>query len=212
MVAAGCVNPGFAPWRCEAALAYLHLGEIDAARELVLEDLRLARAFGAPRPIGLALHTLGLIEGREAGLALLAEAVSVHRGSSCELELGRALVDYGAALRRDGNRVQCQGPLREGMDIAARLGAAGLAARAGEELVAAGARPRRARLQGPAALTASELRVARLAAQGTTNRDIAQALFVSLRTVEIHLSNAYRKLGIDGRQHLQRALGDLSGG
>ena len=86
-------------------------------------------------------------------------------------------------------------------------GAASVADQARTELVAAGARPRRNRLTGPESLTASELRVARLAADGHTNREIAQALFVTRRTVEVHLTNAYRKLDIQSRDALPDALG-----
>ncbi|MET0686586.1 MAG: helix-turn-helix transcriptional regulator, partial [Solirubrobacteraceae bacterium] len=74
------------------------------------------------------------------------------------------------------------------------------------ELYAAGARPRTDALSGAAALTASERRVATLAAGGETNRDIAQTLYVTPKTVEVHLSNAYRKLGIRSRRELATAL------
>jgi DNA-binding CsgD family transcriptional regulator len=63
-------------------------------------------------------------------------------------------------------------------------------------------------LSGPEALTASELRIARLAAQGATNREIAQTLFLSRRTIEVHLTNTYRKLNIDSRQNLRSALAE----
>jgi DNA-binding CsgD family transcriptional regulator len=206
LTGAGYVNPGFALWRPEAALAHLRLGEADAAREVATENVALSRRFGAPLPTGLALHTAGLIEGGTTGLSLLEEAEEVLRKSTTDMWRGRVLVDYGAALRRAGHRNQAQEPLRTGLDIATRCGATALADRATDELVAAGGRPRRARQTGPESLTASELRVARLAADGATNREIAQALFVSLRTVEFHLTHAYRKLGIDSRQQLATAL------
>lgn len=206
LAGAGYVNPGFAPWRPEVARAYLRLGERDRAREVAAENLSLAQKFGAEFPIGTALHVAGLIEGGAKGRSLLAEAAAVLAQSSTDLWQGHALVDHGAALRRAGQRSQAQESLRSGLDIAARCGATALADRAAEELVAAGGRPRRARLTGPGSLTASELRVARLAAGGATNREIAQALFISLRTVEIHLTHAYRKLGISSRQRLAAAL------
>ncbi|ORB84466.1 hypothetical protein B1987_12420 [Mycobacterium kansasii] len=74
------------------------------------------------------------------------------------------------------------------------------------ELLAAGARPRRSALTCPAALTVSELRVARLAASDETNREIARRLFLSLRTVEVHLTSTYRKLGGQSRRQLAAAL------
>ena len=92
------------------------------------------------------------------------------------------------------------------LDLAAGCGAA-RAARTREELVAAGARPRRERLSGGEALTASERRVAQMAATGMTNREIAQALFVTMKAVALHLTRAYEKLDIAGRAQLSHALG-----
>ena len=96
--------------------------------------------------------------------------------------------------------------LREGLDLASRCNAGAVAARAREELIADGARPRRDALRGRDALTASELRVARMAADGMANRAIAQALFVTTKTVETHLGSVYTKLGIAGRAQLGEAL------
>jgi DNA-binding NarL/FixJ family response regulator len=92
------------------------------------------------------------------------------------------------------------------MELAHRCGGLALANVAREELVTMGERPRRAARYGLDALTASELRVARLAAAGASNRDIAQTLFVTVRTVEVHLTSTYRKLGISARDQLARAL------
>ncbi|MCO1574445.1 AAA family ATPase [Crossiella sp. SN42] len=207
LVRAGCVNPGFAHWRADAALAWLALGEPAEARSLAEEELALARDFGAPRAIGIALRTLGLIEGGGTRLDRLAESVQVLRGSTGTLELGHSLIEYGSALRRAGHRTDAQRQLREGLDLAARHHALPLAAHAKQELAATGARPRRDLLTGVDALTASELRVARLAAGGDSNRAIAQTLFVSRRTIEVHLTSAYRKLGIQSREQLPTALG-----
>jgi ATP/maltotriose-dependent transcriptional regulator MalT len=209
--AGGFVNPAFAPWwRPGAALAHVRLGDRDAARELAAEDLLLARRFGAPFSVGNALRVAALIEGGDTGLDMLGEAVRAHEGTTSPLWLARTLADYGAALRRAGQRTQAQQPLREALDLATRAGAVELAAGVRDELVAAGARPRRALRTGPHALTASELRVARLAATGQSNRDIAQALFLSLRTVELHLTHAYRKLHISTRHQLAAILAGLS--
>ncbi|MCP3803702.1 AAA family ATPase [Allokutzneria sp. A3M-2-11 16] len=206
----GYTNPSFGMWRTEAALAHLALGEVEAAHALVAEELALASSFGAARSVGVALRVLGLVEGGAAGLARLAESVAVLDGTGCEVELARALVDHGAALRRLGRRSEAQHHLRRGLDLAARQRARPLTDRANEELVASGARPRREALTGPAALTGSELRVARLASGGASNREIAQALFVSRRTVEVHLTSSYRKLGITSRAELRHALGSAT--
>ena len=133
---------------------------------------------------------------------LLAQAVQTLATSPARLEHARALVDLGAALRRAGHRVDSREPLRAGMDAAHALGAAPLADRARDELRATGARPRRLVLSGVQALTASERRVAELAARGLTNRGIAQELFVTVATVETHLRHAFQKLDVRSRTEL----------
>ncbi|GAA4020485.1 AAA family ATPase [Allokutzneria multivorans] len=202
----GYTNPSFAPWRPEAALAHLALGDIETAGRLAEQDLELARAFEAPRQIAMALRAGAAVSGGRAGLDALEEAVTILESSPAELEKARCLVEYGAAMRRAGQRKQAQEPLRQGLDVAARCGARLVVAQAREELAAAGARPRREMLTGRESLTSSELRIARLAADGATNKEIAQTLFLSRRTVEIHLTNTYRKLDITSRQALKPAL------
>ena len=117
-------------------------------------------------------------------------------------------MDLGAALRRANRRAEAREELAAGMELAHRCGADALAARAREELVACGARPRRLVRTGVDALTPSELRVAQLAAAGHSNREIAQALFVTRKTVETHLGGIYRKLGVNAREHLAGKLQD----
>jgi DNA-binding CsgD family transcriptional regulator len=211
LTAAGYVNPGFAHWRGEAAVAYHAIGHGDIACDLAAESLGLARAYGARREVGISLRVLGLVTAGERGLDLLAEAVATLAESGNTLEHAKALVDQGRALRRAGQRLAANQPLRQGLDLATRCGADGLADQARDELRTMGARPRRASLSGPGALTASELRVAKLAAAGKANRDIAQALFVSTRTVEVHLTSTYRKLGIESRTGLADALAGGTG-
>jgi DNA-binding CsgD family transcriptional regulator len=178
---------------------------VSEARKLAAENLELSHKFQAPGAIGIALRVNGLVGDRDK-LDSLAESVAILRTAGCGLELARSLTAQGAALRRAGHRSAALPVLREGLDLATRCGARPLADEARTELVAAGARPRRTALTGPDALTASELRVARLAAAEETNREIAQELFVSLRTVEVHLTNTYRKLGVQTRGQLATAL------
>jgi DNA-binding CsgD family transcriptional regulator len=199
-------NPSIAPWRARAAVAAARLGRVDQAEALLEESLRRARRFGAPRPIGVTLLAAGQVRRRRAGLEALEEAVEVLADSPARLEYARALVFHGAALRRAGRAGPARERLLAGLDLAASLGAAPLAERAREELRAAGARPRRERLSGAASLTPAQLRVAELAVQGLSNREIAEALFVSRRTVETHLTQAYRKLDIASRAELEEAL------
>ncbi len=201
----GWSGPSQFAWRSQAALALDQLGDETRARSLAAEELQLARVCGAPRPVGIALRANGLLieDGR---LELLRESVSVLEASGAELEHARALVDLGAALRRGRQPRQARSPLRAGHALATSCGATLLAARAHEELLASGARPRRTAIRGRDALTPSELRVAELAAQSLRNRDIAQALFVSEKTVERHLGHVYAKLGVSSRKELPAAL------
>jgi DNA-binding CsgD family transcriptional regulator len=161
---------------------------------------------GHGRAIGVALRTLGLLEGGVVGLGYLQDAVKILQTSPAPLEHARALVDLGAAMRRNGERAAARAPLRQGLDGALASGASVLAERAATELAATGARPRRLRASGVDALPPSELRVARLAAQGRTNNEVAQALFVTPKTVDTHLCRVYAKLGISSRHDLTGAL------
>jgi DNA-binding CsgD family transcriptional regulator len=196
-------SPSLWAWRSEAALALMALGDHDRAHQLAAEELRLARELGAPRALGVSLRAAGLVDG---AIDPLEESVAVLSRSGAVLEQARALVDLGVALRRARRPSDARLPLREGLELAVRCGAAVLAQRARDELLAAGARPRRDRLSGPEALTASELRVARMAVEGKSNPEIAQALFLTRRTVETHLTHAYQKLGIGSREELATAL------
>ena len=194
------------PWRAEAALVDAALGDLVEARRLVGKQLELARAFGHPRMLGISLRVCGLVEGGQPGLELLEEAVKTLEQSQSPLELARALSDHGAALRRAGRRVQARSELERALDLAHRCGARRIAGRARAELIAAGAKPRRDAISGRDALTPGELRVARLAAEGLTNREVAQALFITTKTAKGHLSHVYHKLGITRRGELPDAL------
>jgi DNA-binding CsgD family transcriptional regulator len=182
--------------------------EPDEVQRLLDLELEAAREWGTPRAIGIALRAKGLVEPGERGIELLREALETLRSSPARLEEARTLTDLGAALRRANQRSQAREPLREGMELAQRCGATAIAERAREELKATGARPRRMMLTGVESLTPSELRVARLAATGRGNREIAQELFISVKTVETHLGHAYSKLDISSREELPAALED----
>ena len=197
---------GYVHARSGAALALLRLGRRQQACQLAEAELADVRVFGAPRALGIALRAAGLARGGQEGLALLGESVTALDGSPALLERARSLAESGAALRRSGERAAARDPLARALELAARCGARPLAARVREELRAAGARPRRPWRTGVDALTPSELRVARLAAEGRANREIACELYVTLKAVEGHLARAYTKLGIEGRSQLARAL------
>jgi DNA-binding CsgD family transcriptional regulator len=201
----GCRNPGWTSTRSTAALVRRALDEPDEARALAAEELEAAHAFGAPRPLGIALRTIALV-GAAPEIECLRESAAVLEGSEARLELARTLVELGAALRRTGARRDAREPLRRGLELAHARGGALVAENARAELRAAGARARRPQATGRDALTPSEIRVAALARDGLSNREIAQALFLSPKTVEMHLSHAYRKLEIGSRTQLADAL------
>jgi DNA-binding CsgD family transcriptional regulator len=205
-LAAAAVNPMWLPARSLAALSLHQLGRDAEATTLIEEELSIARVWGAPVGIAVALRTLGLVAGGADGLAMLEQAVDMLEPTTARLDHARALVEYGGALRRSKHRIAARERLREGVEIAHRLGALALIAQANEELAATGARPRKVVQSGLETLTTSERRVAQLAADEMSNKDIAQALFVTVKTVEVHLSSVYRKLEISSRRQLALAL------
>jgi DNA-binding CsgD family transcriptional regulator len=194
------------PWRSDAALAHLALGAQNEAKALASEEVAVATGFGAPRMLGTALRAAGLAEGGTRGIELLRQAVDVLEDSPARLDRARAMTDLGATLRRAGQRIQAREALRPALDLAHRCGALALTERTRTELIAAGGRPRRLVLTGLDALTPSERRVAQLAATGLPNREIAQHLSVTARTVEGHLTHSYQKLDITSREQLPAAL------
>jgi ATP/maltotriose-dependent transcriptional regulator MalT len=193
-------------WREDAALALAGLGEHDEARRLAAKQLELAQANGLPLRLGTATRVAGAVAPRAHRIPLLHEAVDLLGQTGARLELAKAQLELGAALRRNGHRVDACDHLRQALELAHRAAATRLAARAREELLAAGGRPRKPVFTGLEALTASELRVARLAAKGLTNREIAESLFVTQRTVETHLRHAFQKLDISRREDLPAEL------
>ena len=195
----GPMSAVFWPWRVEAALALHQAGAVERARELVAGALVEARQARSAWLLARTLLAQGIICDEAQPLR---EAVEITSEQPILLERARSAVELGSHLRRHGARADAAEQLREALDLADRIQAAALAERAETELHLLGARPRRRRLSGADALTPAELRVAELAAAGHSNPEIAQALFVSLRTVETHLTRSYAKLGIGGREQL----------
>jgi DNA-binding CsgD family transcriptional regulator len=194
-------------WRVDLALTLAAQGEPKAGRAFAAEQLRLVQASWPTHSAqGIALCALGTLTPGAAGRKLLEQAIAELERSPRQLELARALVALGSSLRRSRRRAVAREPLTRGMEIANRCGAIPLAERARDELRATGARPRRLALSGVQSLTPSELRVARLAASGATNRDIAQELYVTLPTVETHLRHVFQKLDLTSRQQIADAL------
>lgn len=199
-------SPAACPWRAPAALAANAAGDHDEAVRLIEEEIRLAKMYDLPGYVGAALHVRAHIDGLGTAESTLQEAIQHLESADMPLELARALVSLGGVLRRGGRRVESRDPLRRGLDIAHRCGANALAQRAWEELVASGARPRRAMTSGANSLTPSERRVAELVARGYTNRQIAETLFVTKATVEWHLRHVYPKLNVSSREEVKEKL------
>ena len=211
--AAGAINralrfgPSYSTWRSSLALALGPAGH-DEALALAHEELALAQEGGLARTQGIALRTLGILEEGPAGIEHLEQSIALLDGTPARLERARSLVALGSALRRANRRADARRPLVAGLEAAHACGAVRLTERARTELDAAGGRRPRTVAGGIASLTASERRVAGLAAQGASNVAIAQELYISLKTVETHLTRAYGKLGLSGAGSRER-LGDL---
>jgi DNA-binding CsgD family transcriptional regulator len=206
ITAVGIRNAGELPWRSHAALAMRQAGQDDEARELAEADVGITADWGAPRAHAAALRLAATTLPPDQALDRLQVAAAAIADSPARLERATVHADLGAALRRANQRARAREVLTDALELAAACGATTLEQRVRDDLLATGARPRRAVLSGAAALTASERRVAERAAAGASNREIAQALFVTPRTIELHLTSAYRKLNIQGRSQLVQAL------
>lgn len=191
------------PFVVEAMIA---VGERERAVELSSRNLSIARRWGAPAVLAHVLRAHGVVQEGARQIAVLEEAVAISRGSPHFQERGYCLVALGKALRRQGRRKEARVPLREALREARRRGAVRIAMHANAELEATGLKVRRYTPIGVESLTPSERRVAELAASEMTNRQIAQSLFVTVKTVEAHLSATYGKLDIGSRRELKGAL------
>ena len=204
----GAIGAPAPPARICAARAVAALGDRERARPMADAALAHARRWGAPTLVARALCTLAMTIDGDERLAALEEAVAVLDGSPARLVRAEALADLGAALRRARRDVDARPPLREALELARRCGAVGLAKVAFDELAATGERVRRYTPIGVESLTPSQRRVAELAASGMTNREIAQMLFLTVKTIESHLAAAYDTLDIRSRRQLPAALSE----
>ncbi|WP_405544625.1 AAA family ATPase [Streptomyces phaeochromogenes] len=230
------VSPVVTPWRTASAECHLALGRPRQALALAEEELRLATVWNTPRVLGRALRVLGTATGGRRGLELTDRAVRILRqgadgasggtresapeatsdrdgiaapgGEPVEAELIPALIAQGRRLTAVGERARAREALREAAERAERLGAVRMRASAEAALREGGARRAATARTGSGSLTASERRIAELAAQSRTNMEIAELLHLARRTVETHLTSAYRKLGIRRRAELGAALTD----
>ena len=195
---------GVAP---ELVEAYLALGRRDAAAALAQRYAAVTGASAAPGFRALAARCIAMTaDNEEAGSAAFESALAAHTEAPDPFETARTELNYGAALRRQGQRIRAREHLRRARDQYAAMDLTVWSQRAADELAATGANPRDRRSGPSEPLTAQEMRVARQAAQGLTTKDIAAALFLSPKTIEHHLSSIYRKRGVRSRTELAAAM------
>ena len=199
----GCLNPEVSSWRSDAALVLARFGETAEAQRLVVEELELSRAWGTPTALAVALRRRGMLRPGDEGLGEVDEALALLDPDREPLQYARTLM-IRARLTDPREQEQARARLARAHEIAVGCDATGLAERIQHGMVAVGGRPRVR--TGGSVLTDREQRVAALAASGRTNAEIAKELFITRRTVEVHLTSVYRKLRIRGRSELNGAL------
>jgi DNA-binding CsgD family transcriptional regulator len=206
LIGQGITNPAVVPWRSEAAHALTRIGQPREARRYADEETALARRWGEPGQIGVTLRAQAVANNNPLRLCMVKESIAKLRTTDMKQELARALIDYGLILGQAEEIAKARQTLREAVQLARETDCVELVERSKSALIATGGRIRNTPMCGVASLTKSERKVAFIAATGKTNREIAKQLFVGLRTVEIHLTNSYRKLGIDSRDQLAEAI------
>jgi DNA-binding CsgD family transcriptional regulator len=189
-----------------ASHAYAFLGHRDRAEAEARRELEIRRRYGSTARLAEALRRTATFVPLREGVDLLQEAATLADSTPSRPVQARVLASYGAALREVGRVPEAREVLSQAVDLASEMGMARVLDRAQDELLLSGSRPRRARLTGPTSLTESQRQVASLAVDGLTNREIAEHLFVTIKTVETHLMAVYRKLGIRTRDELGSAL------
>ncbi len=189
-----------------ASHAYQALGDRDRAVREAERELAIRRRYGSPALLALALRRRATFAPARESIRLLEEAVALADATPRRPLQARVLASYGTALQRAGRTQEARDVLYRAAALADEMGMRRVREHAQRALVVAGGRPRRERLTGPASLTSTQSEVAGLAAAGLTNREIAERMFVTIKTVETHLMAVYRKLGIRTRDELPPTL------
>jgi DNA-binding CsgD family transcriptional regulator len=202
----GLEEPGVAMWAQDLAEAYIRIGRLDEAEATLAVLARQAAQTGRALAHAGLERCRGLIAGDEAVDTHFERALEWHEGVRCPCEQARTELCFGERLRRAGRRSEARAPLRRALEAFELLGAEPWAERARCELRSTGERVRRRTPDTRDQLTPQELRVALLVVDGATNREAAATLFVTPKTIETHLNNAYRKLGIRSRVELARHM------
>ena len=195
------------PWQPLLAEALVLAGRSAEAADEAAAYAARAAVWGTRRALGHTARMRALVAPRARAITLLEEAREHFAAAPARLELARCMTELGTHRRAAGEPRAARAVLREAHDTAQACGAVALCDRARAELLLAGGRPRPPVGAGVDALTSAERRIAELAAQGATNREIAGRLYLSPKTVEMHLRSCYRKLDVAGRADLTRALG-----
>ena len=207
--ASGIAEPCVVPWHGAAIEAHVSSGQLDRAAELVASLERICKPLPCHAPRAVAAWGAALVAwragDRPAAEEAFENALTHNRAVAMPLAEAETSVLYGRFLRQGGRLVRARGVLHQALAALEGTGARRLQAMAHEELALAGGRRSRAGATGQ--LTAMELRTAELAGQGLTNAQIARQLFLSVKTVEYHLSRAYAKLGLTSRRDLIHASG-----
>jgi DNA-binding CsgD family transcriptional regulator len=199
-------QPGNGLWRPDLIDAYLRAGRLDDARELLQIFEREATRSGHELMLMIVARCRATLADETDAEAAFDEALRLCDAAQWPLERARCHLANGERLRRSGQRAAARTQLRSALDIFEPIGAEGFAERARQELRASGETLRARTGAQPEQLTAQELQIALLVARGATNREAAASVFLSPKTVERHLSNAYRKLGVRSRSELARRL------
>jgi DNA-binding CsgD family transcriptional regulator len=185
------------------------LGDLEGARSCLEQFAERAQQLAGPWALATAARCRGLLAAAEgdlpAALDSFERALAEHERAASPFELGRTLLALGSVRRRAKQRRAAREALEEAGAIFAELGARFWAERARDELARVSGRPPSSK-----ELTETEERVAGLAAQGLSNKEIAGALFVTVHTVEAHLVHVYRKLGIRSRGELAHRLAEAA--
>jgi DNA-binding CsgD family transcriptional regulator len=200
--AMGSSEPGIIPCVPDAIEALVALGELERGDELLLAHAEKGRALDRPWALATAARCRGLLAAgrgdQPSSMAAFEEAMEHHVRLDMPFELGRSLLALGEAQRRFKQRRAAGGSFRAALETFERLGAPLWAEKARADLARIGGHAAE-----PGALTPTERRVAELASEGRTNREVADALFVSVKTVEANLSRIFQKLGIRSRRQLR---------
>jgi DNA-binding CsgD family transcriptional regulator len=206
LTAHGIANPACAPWRSLAAARYTSLGQVDAARELIAQEVRLARRWGEPGSLGSGLSVAARLGGQPSVHDLHVRAVDLLAATEMRLEHARALLRQGAAEQSVGDTAAARETFGRALDVAVTCGAVRLSTEIRSRVRGDGRRLQPRAAAGRPTLTAGERRVAELVVCGMTNLEVANALSISKRTVDTHLAHAYRRLGIRNRAGLAAIL------